>query len=72
VRGRGLLIGIDLDQPRAAAVATAARERGFILNDCTPERVRIAAPLVLTTDQADGFLAAWPEMLASAYQEAAE
>jgi acetylornithine aminotransferase len=71
VRGRGLLIGIDLDQPRAAAVATAARERGFILNDCTPERVRIAAPLVLTPDQADGFLAAWPAILAAAYQEAA-
>ncbi len=69
VRGSGLLIGLDLDQPRAAAVATAARDRGFILNDCTPERVRIAAPLVLTEQQADDFLDAWPDILAAAYEE---
>jgi acetylornithine aminotransferase len=72
VRGRGLLIGLDLDERRAAGVATAARERGFILNDCTPERVRIAAPLVLSTDEADELLAAWPDILDAAYAEPRE
>jgi acetylornithine aminotransferase len=67
VRGRGLLIGLDLDRPVAPAVVTAAREHGFILNAPTPERIRLAPPLVLTADQADAFLAAWPAVLADAY-----
>ncbi len=67
VRGRGLLIGLDLDRPVAPAVVTAAGEHGFILNAPTPERIRLAPPLVLTADQADAFLAAWPAVLADAY-----
>jgi acetylornithine/N-succinyldiaminopimelate aminotransferase len=63
VRGRGLLIGVDLDAPRAADVAKAALGRGFIVNDCTPERIRLAPPLVLTDQQAADFLAAWPAIL---------
>jgi acetylornithine/N-succinyldiaminopimelate aminotransferase len=63
VRGRGLLIGLDLDGPYAAAVVRAAQARGFIVNDCTPTRIRLAPPLVLTEAQADEFLAAWPAVL---------
>jgi acetylornithine aminotransferase len=63
VRGRGLLIGLDLDGPYAAAVAGAAQARGFIVNDCTPSRIRLAPPLVLTEAQVDDFLAAWPAVL---------
>ncbi len=69
VRGRGLLIGLDLDQPGAGAVVTAARDRGVILNDPTPSRIRIAAPLVLTAGEAEQFLAAWPAILSAAYDE---
>jgi acetylornithine aminotransferase len=67
VRGRGLLIGLDLDRPVAAAVVTAARAHGFILNAPTPDRIRLAPPLILTADQADAFLAAWPVVLEAAY-----
>jgi len=67
VRGRGLLIGLDLDAPNASAVARAALRRGFIVNDCTPERIRLAPPLVLTEAQAADFLATWPMILADAY-----
>jgi acetylornithine aminotransferase len=63
VRGEGLLIGLDLDAPRASAVARAALARGFIVNDCTPERIRLAPPLVLTEDQAAEFLELWPAIL---------
>jgi acetylornithine aminotransferase len=69
VRARGLLIGLDLDQPRAAAVVTAARDRGFILNDPTPSRIRIAAPLVLAPAEASDLVTAWPEILSAAYDE---
>ena len=44
----------------------AALEHGFILNNATPERVRLAPPLVLTDADADAFLAAWPAILDAA------
>ena len=69
VRGAGLLIGLDLDAEKAPAVARAALARGFIVNDCTPSRVRFAPPLVLTAAQVDEFLQAWPMILRDAYAE---
>ena len=63
VRGRGLLIGLDLNGPSAGGVARAALARGFIINDCTPARIRLAPPLVLTEEQVEEFLAAWPAIL---------
>jgi acetylornithine aminotransferase len=69
VRGEGLLIGLDLDAEKAPAVARAALSHGFIVNDCTPSRVRLAPPLVLTATQADDFLEAWPAILRDAYTE---
>jgi acetylornithine/N-succinyldiaminopimelate aminotransferase len=66
VRGRGLLVGLDLDSDQAAAVAKAALAKGFIVNDCTPRRVRLAPPLVLDVEQATSFLQAWPAILATA------
>jgi acetylornithine/N-succinyldiaminopimelate aminotransferase len=67
VRGRGLLVGLDLDADVAPLVATAAMRHGVILNDCTPHRIRLAPPLVLTAEQAKEFLAAWPGILDDAY-----
>jgi len=70
VRGRGLLVGLDLDAPVAAQVAAAALDRGFIINSCTEHRLRLAPPLVLTEVQAASFLDAWPGILDAGYQEA--
>ncbi len=67
VRAAGLLVGVDLDQPRAALVARTAQQHGFIVNDCTLDRIRLAPPLILTVDQARDFLVAWPRILADAY-----
>jgi acetylornithine aminotransferase len=69
IRGQGLLIGLDLSEDRAAQVADAALARGFIVNACSPNRVRLAPPLILTTVQADEFLAAWPGILDAAYAD---
>ncbi len=68
VRGAGLLIGLDLDRPLSAQVTAAALDAGFIINNPTPERIRLAPPLVLTETQADSFLTAWPGLLDAAYQ----
>ncbi|MDP2773282.1 MAG: aminotransferase class III-fold pyridoxal phosphate-dependent enzyme, partial [Nocardioides sp.] len=74
VRGEGLLIGLDLSAEVSAAVATAALAHGFIINNPTPQRIRLAPPLVLTQDDAEAFLAAWPAILDEAFgaQEAAQ
>ena len=48
VRGRGLLIGIELDRPAARQVASVALAAGLLVNDATPSVLRIAPPLVLT------------------------
>ena len=50
VRGRGLLIGVELHEPKARAVAEAALERGLLVNDATPSVVRLTPPLVITDD----------------------
>lgn len=50
--GRGLLIGIVLAEPIAATVAKAALAAGLIINAPTPDRLRLAPPLILTEDEA--------------------
>jgi len=70
VRGRGLLVGIDVIV-EASRVVAAARSHGFILNATGPHTVRLAPPLVLTDDEAESFLAAWPRILDTAGDPAA-
>ncbi|MCW2782998.1 MAG: acetylornithine aminotransferase apoenzyme [Marmoricola sp.] len=67
VRGEGLLIGLDLTEPLSAEVTAAALKAGFIINNPTPERIRLAPPLVLTADDAAAFLEAWPAILDGAF-----
>ncbi|MFC8921610.1 acetylornithine transaminase [Cellulosimicrobium sp. NPDC057127] len=52
VRGRGLLLAVQLTRPVAADVARAALDAGFVVNAVAPDAVRLAPPLILTTDQA--------------------
>jgi acetylornithine/N-succinyldiaminopimelate aminotransferase len=71
VRGRGLLIGIDVTAA-APRVVTAARRHGFIVNAAGPHTVRLAPPLVLGDDEAEAFLAAWPGILEDAVDDPAD
>ncbi|MFC9773076.1 MULTISPECIES: acetylornithine transaminase [unclassified Pseudarthrobacter] len=66
VRGEGLLIGFDLDADVAPAVVQAGLDAGFIVNSPGPRTIRLAPPLILTTAQADTFLAAFPAILQAA------
>lgn len=66
VRGEGLLIGFDLDAAVAPAVVTAGLDAGFIINSPGPRTIRLAPPLILTTEQAGTFLAALPALLQTA------
>jgi acetylornithine aminotransferase len=71
VRGRGLLMGIDVSVD-APAVVVAAREQGFLVNATGPGTVRLAPPLVLGHDEAAAFLAAWSGILDAASAAADE
>lgn len=51
VRGRGLLIGVDLGAPVARTVAAAALERGLLVNDATPTVLRFTPPLVVSDQE---------------------
>jgi acetylornithine aminotransferase len=70
VRGAGLLLGIVLTDPIAPAAGAALRDAGFLVNPCQPDVLRLAPPLTLTTEQADGFLAALPAALDAAGTDA--
>ncbi|WP_216206677.1 acetylornithine transaminase [Amycolatopsis aidingensis] len=63
VRGAGLLIGITLREPAAPAVARAAQAEGYLVNPVAPDTIRLAPPLILSNEQAAGFLAALPAAL---------
>jgi acetylornithine/N-succinyldiaminopimelate aminotransferase len=63
VRGSGLLLGIGLAKPVSAAVAEAAQNAGYLVNNVQPDTIRLAPPLVLDIDQVHGFLDALPGVL---------
>jgi acetylornithine/N-succinyldiaminopimelate aminotransferase len=48
VRGRGLMVGVDLKASDARTVAEKALERGLLVNDATPDVVRLVPPLVIS------------------------
>jgi acetylornithine aminotransferase len=67
VRAAGLLVGLDLTEEKSAQVVGAAQDAGFILNNPTPRRIRLAPPLVLTDADADALVQAWPGILDNAF-----
>ncbi|MET0979095.1 MAG: acetylornithine transaminase [Paeniglutamicibacter terrestris] len=72
VRGRGLLIGLDLEQAVAPAVVNAALDAGFIINAPGPHTLRLAPPLIVTTEQLDTFVAALPALYAGVVADTKE
>jgi acetylornithine/N-succinyldiaminopimelate aminotransferase len=70
VRGAGLLLAVQFTAPIAVAAARHLLAAGFIVNAVTPDALRLAPPLILTTDQADTFIEALPAALRAAEQEA--
>jgi acetylornithine/N-succinyldiaminopimelate aminotransferase len=68
VRGSGLWLGAVLTDTRAAAVNTAAREAGFLVNAVQPDVIRLAPPLILTQAEAAEFVAALPAILSQAQE----
>ena len=57
VRGRGLMLGIELDRPCAALVGQAL-EAGLLINVTAERVIRLLPPLILTRSEADQILRA--------------
>ncbi|MFV1958449.1 MAG: aspartate aminotransferase family protein, partial [Planctomycetota bacterium] len=64
VRGRGLLLGVDLDRP-AGPIVSALREAGFLVGGSSrPAQIRLMPPLVLEEEDALTFPPALARVLA--------
>jgi ornithine--oxo-acid transaminase len=64
IRGRGLLIGVELTVP-AQALSSALLERGVAAKDTQVNVLRIAPPLIIDDDAIAFFLSAYREALAT-------
>jgi acetylornithine/N-succinyldiaminopimelate aminotransferase len=62
VRGRGLLIGVDLGQPVAHEFVSRALGKRLVVNNPTPGVVRLAPPLVISDAEVDEALTIMQEV----------
>jgi acetylornithine aminotransferase len=63
VRGRGLLLAIELTRPVSDQLAALALDAGFVLNNPIPDAIRLAPPYILSKADADSFVTALPALL---------
>ncbi|HYJ76770.1 MAG TPA: acetylornithine transaminase [Kineosporiaceae bacterium] len=69
VRGEGLLLAVQLTRPVAVRVQALLLDAGFVVNAVAPDALRLAPPLILTTEQAATFVDALPAALDRAATE---
>ncbi len=67
VRGRGLLLGVELDGLDARAAATDLLAAGVVVNAVTPTALRLAPSLLITEAQIDDAVTAIGDVLAAAH-----
>ena len=63
VTGRGLLLAAHLADETAPQVVTRGQERGFLLNNTGPDRLRFAPPLTVTERDLARFADAWCDLV---------
>lgn len=63
VRSAGLLIGIEFDAENGKKIFSAMFEKGFLTSLCGGVTMRIAPPLIITTEDIDAFINALDEVL---------
>ncbi len=63
VRGKGLLIGIELRTPIAKKIAATMLEAGVIVNAANDLTIRIAPPLIVTSPQIEKFISVFKKVM---------
>lgn len=66
VRGAGLLLGIELENLKAADIASAMREAGVLVNAANATTIRIAPALIVTDAQIKKFVAIFRKVISDA------
>lgn len=66
VRGRGLLLGIELSAPIAKQVAASMLDAGVIVNAANENTIRIAPPLIVTMAQIEKFISVFSNVMREA------
>jgi acetylornithine aminotransferase len=66
VRGRGLLLGIELATPMAKKVAAEMLDAGIIVNAANEKTIRIAPPLIVTMTQVEKFILVFKKVMKEA------
>jgi acetylornithine/N-succinyldiaminopimelate aminotransferase len=63
VRGRGLLLALDLKRPIGTPLVNAAREKGVLINSPRPDALRFMPALNVTREEIDLLLATLDDLL---------
>jgi acetylornithine aminotransferase len=63
VRGRGLLLGIELATPIAKKVTAEMLDAGIIVNAANEKTIRIAPPLIVTMTQVEKFISVFKKVM---------
>jgi acetylornithine aminotransferase len=66
VRGRGLLLGIELTKPIAKKIASSMLDAGVVVNAANDQTIRIAPPLIVTASQIDKFILTFKKVMKEA------
>jgi len=72
VRGRGLLLALDLRVPTGSAIAEKARDKGVLLNSPRPDALRFMPALNVTRAEIDAMIEVLDTTLAEVKSAAAE
>ncbi len=65
IRGRGLMIGIQLKTGKAPDIKNKLFEKGFLIGSIGSNIIRMLPPLIVTKQDVDLFVTAFEEVLAS-------
>lgn len=65
IRGRGLMIGIELQEPKAARIVERSMQLGLLCNAPTTSVIRLLPPLIVTKAQVDEFIKILSEAMQS-------
>lgn len=64
VRGKGLMIGVELDKPLAVEIKRRCFENGYLIGSVGNNIIRVLPPLIITKEDIDGFVSVLNKVMA--------